>query len=260
MSFYTKNKDLRSAIEGMRTLLHESTLEPTRCHQLVSGWPNFIGVKYALSHGVGGVILGKLSACPPTVFCFAWPDNIQESLVSPLNRDSRMSNLDLEMGRLLLLFEIMEQVCGSLVKNQTTLFSDNSPTVSWVERLASTHSRIAAHLIWALTLHLKINKCCLITPFHISGSKNAMTDTPPWLFGSISQYFINDLDLLTFINLMFPPPNQQLWMVFCPSCEIGMRMSFVLRTGHFILAHWWQLPSAGCHCGAIGSPTLNIWE
>jgi hypothetical protein len=71
-----KNENLRSAIESIRTLLHKSTLEPTQCRQLVSGWPNFIGVKDALSHGVGGVILGKLSACPPTVFFFAWPDDI----------------------------------------------------------------------------------------------------------------------------------------------------------------------------------------
>jgi hypothetical protein len=66
--FLHKNEDLRSAIKGMRTLLHESTLEPIQCCQLISGWPNFIGVKDALSHGVGGVILGKLSVCPSTVF------------------------------------------------------------------------------------------------------------------------------------------------------------------------------------------------
>jgi hypothetical protein len=92
--FLHKNEDLRSAIEGTRTLLHESTLEPTKCRQLISGWPNFIGVKDALSHGVGGVILGKLSACPPTIFCFAWPDDIQESLVLPSNKDGTISNLD----------------------------------------------------------------------------------------------------------------------------------------------------------------------
>ena len=75
--FLHKNEDLRSAIEGMRTLLHKSTLEPTQCCQLILGWPDFIAIKDALSHGVGGVILGKLSACPPTVFLFAWPDDIQ---------------------------------------------------------------------------------------------------------------------------------------------------------------------------------------
>jgi hypothetical protein len=145
--FLHKNEDLRSAIEGMRTMLHKSTVEPMQCCQLVSGWPNFIGIKDALSHGVGGVILGKLSTCPHTVFCFAWPDDIQESLVSPSNRNGTISNSDLEMAGLLLLFVIMEQVCGRLVKKRTTLFSDNSSPVSWVERLASKHSRIAAHLI-----------------------------------------------------------------------------------------------------------------
>ncbi len=246
----------------MRTLLHESTLELTWCHQLVSGWPNFIGIKDALSHGVGGVILGKLSACPPTIFCFAWPDDIQESLVSPLNRDGTVPLSDLEMAGLRLLFVIMEQVCGSLVKKRTALFSDNSPTLSWVKRLASTCSRIAAHLIQVLALNLKIYKCCPITLFHIRGSKNMMTNIPLQSFGSVPQwYFKNDSDLLTFFNLLFPLPNQQSWMIFCPSYEIRMSVIFVLWSRHYsILADWWQLPSAGCHCGAIGRPTLNLWD
>jgi hypothetical protein len=36
--------------------------------RIVAGWPDFIGVVNASSHGVGGVIIGKLSECLPTVF------------------------------------------------------------------------------------------------------------------------------------------------------------------------------------------------
>ncbi len=200
---------------------------------------------------------------PPTHLRVAQfhPDNIQESLVSPSKRDGTISNSDLEMAGLLLLFMIMEQVYGSLVKKQTALFSDNSPTVSWVDWLASKHSWIAAQSIQALVLRLKINKCCPLTPFHISRSKYTMTDIPSWLFVSIPQwYFKNDSDLLTFFNLTFPLPNQQSWMVFHQSYKIGMRMISVLQTWHSILADWRQLPSAGCHRGTIGCPTSNLWD
>jgi hypothetical protein len=124
-------------------------------------------------------------------------------------------------------------------QKRTALFSDDSPIVSWVERLASKHSRIAAHLIQALALRLKINKCYSLMPFHISGSKNAMTDIPSQSFGSVSQwYYKNESDLLTFFNLTFPLPNQQLWTVFCPSYKIGMHVISVLWMRHSILADW----------------------
>jgi hypothetical protein len=41
-------------------------MDPTHCHELVMGWPDFVGVIDASSHGIGGVIFGELSECPPT--------------------------------------------------------------------------------------------------------------------------------------------------------------------------------------------------
>jgi hypothetical protein len=63
-----KNKRVLHALQGCRTLLRESTQEPTRCREWTSGWPDFVGIVDASSHGVGGVVFGKLSACTPTVF------------------------------------------------------------------------------------------------------------------------------------------------------------------------------------------------
>jgi hypothetical protein len=70
------------AIEGMRTLLQESTKEPMQCQELVTGWPEFVGMKDASSHGVGEIILGELSKCTPTVFWFTWPDDVRKDVVS----------------------------------------------------------------------------------------------------------------------------------------------------------------------------------
>ena len=65
------NEPLREAISDARTLLHESTLAPTKYTELVAGWPDLVGVKGASSYGIGGciVIVGESSAaCVPTVF------------------------------------------------------------------------------------------------------------------------------------------------------------------------------------------------
>ena len=49
-----KNKRVLHALQGCYTLLRESTREPMRCRELTSGWPDYVGVVDASSHGVGG--------------------------------------------------------------------------------------------------------------------------------------------------------------------------------------------------------------
>jgi hypothetical protein len=165
------NKDLRAAIKEMRTLLQQLTNAPTRCRKLVTGWPDFVGVEDASSHSIGGIIIGELFTCTPTVFCFAWPNDVTKAIVSQTNPSGTITNSDLEMARILMLFGIMEHVCRSLVKKCVALFSNDSPTIGWIECLASHQLIIAAHLIRALALSLKANKCCPLMPQHISGIK-----------------------------------------------------------------------------------------
>jgi hypothetical protein len=49
----------------------------------------------------------------------------------------------------------MEEICD-VTNAHVTLFSDNSPTVHWVERLAAKHSKVAMQLIRALALRLQL--------------------------------------------------------------------------------------------------------
>jgi len=88
------------------------------------------------------------------------------------------------MAGLLLLWLVMESVCGSFREKRVALFSDNSPTVGWVRRLATQGSMVSAHLIRALALRLNLNRTCPITPLHIVGEKNSMIDVPSSSFGS----------------------------------------------------------------------------
>ncbi len=128
-----RNKPLFEAIKGMRTLLRESTTQPTRCKELVAGWPDYVGISDATSFGAGGIIISKLSPCRPTVFHLQWPPDVTESVVSDRNRRGKLTNLDLKMAGLLLLWLMIEHVCESLTEKLVALFSDNSPTVSWVQ-------------------------------------------------------------------------------------------------------------------------------
>ena len=70
--FLHQNPKLLIAFKDMKTLLHESTLRPIKYKELISGWPDYIGVKYLSGHGVGGVVFGENLPCTPTVFRMKW--------------------------------------------------------------------------------------------------------------------------------------------------------------------------------------------
>ncbi len=94
------------------------------------GWLDFVGVADASSHGVGGIIIGKLLECPPTVFRQQWPPDITANVKSESNPKGTITNSDLELSGLVILWLMMEHVCGSLAEKRVALFSNNSPTVT----------------------------------------------------------------------------------------------------------------------------------
>ena len=255
------NRDLEEAIKGAHTLLRESTMAPTRCRELVAGWPDYIGIQDASGQGVGGVVFGENMPCPPTVFRYEWPEEIKRDIVTMKNRRGGVTNSDLEMAGLLMTWLVMEEVCGNLRERRVAVFSDNDPTVSWIRRLASRHSVVAARLVRAVALRMKIKGACPITPVHIPGSENAMTDIPSRSFGSVAEWFCKtDNDLLTLFNSRFPLPGQASWTVFRMTSKVFMRVISVLQMRDTGLDEWRRLPKIGAHIGNIGVPMSNLWE
>jgi hypothetical protein len=147
VDYFHQNDPLCLAISNCQTILWESTSHPTHCRKLVADWPNFVGVVDASSHGVGGVIISKLLECPPTVSRLQWPPNITANVVSDSNPNGTITNLDIKLAGLVILWLMMEHVCGSLAEKWVTIFSNNSPTVSWVQWMACCSSLVAEQLI-----------------------------------------------------------------------------------------------------------------
>ncbi len=82
------------------------------------------------------------------------------------------------MAGLLQLWLTMEGVCGPLQEKRVAMIGDNSPSIGWVERLASKRSLVAKHLIQALALRLKIQRARPLTTIHIEGKQNTISDVP----------------------------------------------------------------------------------
>ena len=259
--FLHTNAPLRNAITDCRTFLRESVSTPTKCKNLVTGWPDYVGITDASSHGLGGVIIGELNGVTPTVFRMQWPQDISDSIVSESNPNGSITNSDLEMAGLLMLWLVMEDTCPNLTNAHVALFSDNSPTVHWVQRLAAKHSHIAIQLIRALALRLQLKRASPLTPLHIAGVDNAMTDIPSRSFGSEPRWFCktND-DLLTLFNKTFPLPHQASWTVYQPSSEIATRLISILQMKDFTADEWRRLPTIGKNIGRVGVHMSHLWE
>ena len=102
------------------------------------GEPDFVGIKDSSIHGVGGITVGHRKACCPTVFRLEWPPDIKQLVLQTNSkRGGHLTNSDLKMAGLLFLWLVMEDVCDIKPGTHTALFSDNSPTVSWVRQLAA---------------------------------------------------------------------------------------------------------------------------
>ena len=84
------------------------------------------------------------------MFRLAWPDYKKEFF-----HKGNIINSDLEMAGLLMLWIMMEEFFPKLWQAYDALFSDNSPTIGWVKRLAARGSLVAMQLVRALTLLLK---------------------------------------------------------------------------------------------------------
>jgi hypothetical protein len=208
------NDALLHAIRDCRTFLRDSVDTPNACRSLVTAWPDNIGITDVSGSGLGGVILGENMGVTPTVFRLEWPKDISNNIISDSNPNGAITNSDLEMAGLLMLWLVMESICPALENAHVALFSDNSPTVHWVQRLAAKHSKIAIQLVRALALRLQLAKASPLTPLHIAGVDNSMTDIPSQSFGSEPKWYCKtNTDLLTLFNSTFLLPNQASWTV-----------------------------------------------
>ena len=190
-----------------------------------------------------------------------WPEDIKAEINSSSNRTGKLTNSDLEMAGMLLLWLVMEEVCDLLSGARVAVFSDNQPTVSWVDRLASKSSEVAGQLLRAMALRMKMRGAAPLTALHIPGKQNAMTDIPSRSWGSNPKWHCkDDTDLLALFNTTFPLPSQASWTVFHPTNAICMKILSVLRMKAISMEEWQQLGKIGKYIGTIGVRTSHLWE
>ena len=229
-----KGDILYKELQGWHTLVKEITAHPTKCSELVTGHPHVIGIVDAALEGVGGIVVGERDAIKPFVFRMEWPEAVRA-----LVRTKVLTNSDLEMAGLLLLWLVIELVVPELDSKHVAVLNDNAPTISWATKLTSKHSVCAAALLRALAMRLKINRVSPLIPMHIPGVENAISDIPLRSFGKKTKWHCkNDSDFLTMFHCKFPLPQQNCWtLCHIPRGTVSKVIS-VLLTQRSELEEW----------------------
>ena len=243
--FLHQNNQLMSVLADTHTLLCKATLTPTPCIKLVQDWPDFVGVMDASMHGVYGEIIGENIECIPTAFCVPWPNEIKQCKIGPQHPNGHLTNSDLKIAWLLMLWLVIKNIYIIRSGNHVALFSDNNLTVHCVKYLASWHS-IAA------SMHL--------TPRHIAGTYNSVTDVPSCLFGSKRKWHCHTYEqFLTLYNWLFPLP-QGSWTVFHTSLKMVMKGKSMLWMQQFSIEECIQLLNPGIFVGNVGKHIPGLWQ
>ena len=134
---FRRNTAVREALRDFGTLIKAVGTRPTHCRELVADAPGYIGYCDASKLGAGGVWLSGRFQLSPVVWRLEWPDDIRRSVVSFANPSGTITNSDLEMAAMLIHYIVLEHLV-SLKHVHVAAWCDNTPTVSWTNKLSSS--------------------------------------------------------------------------------------------------------------------------
>jgi hypothetical protein len=130
------DSEVRRALEDLITLMHLLSSRPTHLRKLVPDMPHHAGYHDAAAEGAGGVWFPLCDDTPPVVWREEFPEDIAREVVLVDMPKGQLTNSDLELAAEVLAVGVaLEQVNAK----HTPLGRrcNNTPTVSWVDRMAS---------------------------------------------------------------------------------------------------------------------------
>ena len=163
------------------------------------------------------------------------------------------------MAGMLLHYLVLEQL-APLHHAHITAWCDNTPTVSWTNKLSTSRSPIAGHLTRALAMRIHVNEASPLTSLSITGVDNTMADTASCTFhrntATELTFTIPDDEFLLTFNSSFPLQNCS-WQGCRLSNRLVSRIYSKLKGEALMLASWWRLTKKGSTTGTIGNDSSN---
>jgi hypothetical protein len=185
------------------------------------------------------------------VYRYQWPQHIHERY-----RKAEITNSDLEMAGVLVAWFVLES-CVPLRHTSATVFSDNSPTVSWTNKLISrSENPTSSRLLRALAMRARSLETQVPVVPHWAGKDNRPADAASHSFDmSDKHYSLDDAHFLTLFSLSFPLPQLVSWRLRPIPPDPLSQLISTLGGQRLPLRQWTYPP--GCETGAGGNPTAS---
>jgi hypothetical protein len=222
--------------------------------------PGYAGYHDAAAEGGGGVWFSLAYAMRPLLWRLAFPDDIKQPVVSDKNPKGTITNSDLELAAEVCAVAVILHYAPHVEREAIGTLCDNTPTVSWVTKMASKASTpISGRLIRGLAILLYCHKAGSLLTLHVPGDDNTMADIASRptkakeMFGKNS--VASDADFCSAFSLEFPLPDDQTWRLVTVPGWIVTNIFATLR-GKRLAMQQWMGPS-GSATGKRGNPTLR---
>jgi hypothetical protein len=242
------NLEVRAALEDLCTLLRILASRLTHVRELVLDMPQYVGYHDAAADRAGGVWFSLVNNMSPVVWQAAFLQDITSKVVSNDNPEGRLTNSDLELAAEVMAVGIALAVAPTVKHVLLGTLCNNTPTVSWIEKMASkAKGPTAGHLLQGLAVMLHCNKAGRLTTVHVPGVDNVMADVVSHpakaqkMFRAATP--LSDTDFCSLFNTAFLLPINQAWILeeVPPWLKLCV---FETLCGKQLALQWWTGPNA----------------
>jgi hypothetical protein len=173
----SSSSEVRAALKDLISLMKMLSTCPTHVTELVADMPHYAGYHDAAAEGAGGVWLLLTDEMPPSVWREAFPHDITTNVISDDNPAGSITNSDLKLAAEVLAIGVILEEAPTIRHAPLGTLCDNTPTVSWVVKMASKLSTpTAGRLLRGLASMLHCHHAGRLTTVHVPGPKNVMAD------------------------------------------------------------------------------------
>jgi hypothetical protein len=251
--------DLRAALEDLISLLRLLSCHPTHIFELVPDMPRYVGYHDTAAEGAGGVWFSLEDHMLPLLWRKVFPSDIAAYIISDTNPVGGITNYDLELAAEAMAIGVILISAPHIKHALLGTLCDNTPTVSWVEKMASrAKTPTAERLLRGLAFMLRCSHAGRLMTVHVPGMDNVMADIASRpakaqrLFHSPSP--LSDSEFCSAFNTTYPLPDDQLWTLAATPPWVRYNVFKTLRGKQLALQQW--TGQSGIATGKCGRPTV----
>ncbi len=253
--------ELRAALEDLISFLRLLSSCPTHVFQLVLDMPCYVGYHDAAAEGAGGVWFSLADHMSLLLWGKVFPPDIAADIISDTNPAGGITSSDLKLAaEVMAIGVILEKAPHIKIKHAPLgTLCNNTPTVSWVEKMASkAKTPTAGWLLQGLAFMLHCSHTGRLMTVHVPGMDNVMANIASRpakaqkIFHTPSA--LSEFEFRSAFDTPYPLPNNQLWTLVATPPWVKYKVFETLR-GKQLALQLWTGPSA-IATGKRGWPTV----